>query len=103
MTYDYELTLIQKDVEEDELGNQVEVENNINILCGISSIGRNEYYKAAAKGLKLEMTFTVHEFEYSGEDEVIYDKSRYRVVRTYKKNNEEIELICKKVLSDGEQ
>lgn len=97
MTYDHELTLLQKDYKEDEIGNQIGIETSINILCGITSIGRNEFYNAATNGLKLEMTFIVHEFEYNGENEIEYENNRYKVVRTYKKNNEEIELICERV------
>src|SRR5690606_6609012 len=98
MTYDYELTLIGYETEYDEIGQEINVPVKRKILCGIKSIIRNEFYAAAQTGLKPEITFIVHNFEYNGEKEVEFEGQKYRVIRTYLANSEEIELVCEKVV-----
>lgn len=97
MIYDYELTLIQESYIEDEIGNQIPEEVKTVVLCGLKSIGRTEFYNAAANGLKLELIFVIHGYEYNGEKLVKFGTKKYNVVRTYSTNFEEIELICEKV------
>jgi len=101
MTYDHELTLIRQEIEEDELGNQTPVEVETTILCGLKSVGRNEFYSAAVTGLKPELIFVVHGYEYNGEKVVKFEGSRYRVIRTYMTDFEEVELTCEKVIANG--
>jgi len=98
MTYDYELTLLSYETEQDEIGQEVKIKPiERKILCGIKSIVRNEFYAAAQTGLKPEITFIVHNFEYNGEKEVEFEGQKYRVIRTYLASSEEIELVCEKV------
>lgn len=101
MTYDHELMLISQSTTEDEIGNQIPVETETAILCGLKSVGRSEFYNAAATGLRPEMVFVVHGYEYSGQQIVKFDGVRYRVIRTYAINFEEVELTCEKVIADG--
>jgi len=114
MTYDNELTLVKETYSYDELGqlttddigNPIVNEAKVNILCGVKSIGRTEFYNAAANGLKPEYIFVVHQYEYNGETYVEFSKDsslkqRYKVIKTYDKNFEELELTCEKVLGNG--
>lgn len=101
MTYDHEVTLIRQKFTEDEIGNQIPVETQTTVLCGVKSITRSEFYNAAANGLEPEIVFVVHGYEYNGEKEVIFEDARYRVIRTYSENFEELELTCEKVAADG--
>lgn len=109
MTYDNELTLIRQEYPLDEYGhpqtnengNQVVTEVETVVLCGLKSIGRSEFYNAAATGLKPELVFIVHGYEYSGEAVVEFENQRYRVIRTYAPDFEEMELTCEKVIADG--
>lgn len=102
MAYDHELFLIQQSFEEDEIGNQIPVETEVAILCDELSVTRNEFYNAAATGLKPAAVFKVHRFEYNSESQVRYeDGLRYRVMRAYAINTEEIELTCERVAADG--
>lgn len=101
MTYDHELTLISQTYTEDEIGNQVPVEVKIPILCGLKSVTRSEFYNAAANGLKPELIFVVHGYEYKGEKQVEFEGSRYNVIRTYSKDFEELELTCERVAANG--
>lgn len=101
MTYDHELTLITQIMTEDEIGNQIPVETKKDILCGLKSIGRNEFYSAAATGLKPEITFIVHAYEYSGQRKVEFEGVPYNVIRTYEPSFEELELTCERIIGDG--
>ena len=95
--YDHELTLLQETVYEDELGNQRTDETEKNILCSLKSVGGAEFYNASMNGMKPEIIFVVHRYEYEGEIKVIFDNTRYRVIRTYATGFEELELTCEKV------
>lgn len=101
MTYDHKLTLITQAIIEDEIGNQIPVETKKAIFCGLKSISRNEFYNAAATGLKPEITFIVHAYEYSGQRKVEYEGVTYNVIRTYEPSYEEIELTCERVIGGG--
>lgn len=98
MTYDYELILIKQTIIEDELCNQIPQEIETNIYCLLKSIGRNEFYAASKNGLRPELIFVIHNYEYSGEKEIIFEGNRYKVIRTYLLDFEELELTCEMVV-----
>ena len=103
MSYDYELILVNPGgIIEDDLGNQIPVEpSTLPVLCRLQSVGRNEFYNAAANGMRPEMVFIIHALEYSGQQVVKYNGITYRVIRTYQTDTEEIELTCERVTADG--
>ena len=109
MTYDQELTLIGEEYPLDEYGNpatdengnQIIIETETVILCGLKSVSRNEFYNAAVSGLRPEFVFVIHTFEYSGEGKVEFEGVRYKVIRAYQKSTEEMELTCERVIGDG--
>lgn len=99
MRYDNELILVGATTyTSDAVGNQKPTPEEKTILCGIKSIGRNEFYSAAVAGLRPEITFIIHGYEYSGEKKVIFEEEEYKVIRTYGEDFEEMELICEKVI-----
>lgn len=103
MTYDHELILITPGgIIEDEIGNQIPVDPvETPIYCGVKSIGRTEFYNAAVTGLRPEIIFVVHAYEYDSQKLVHFDGVDYRVMRTYQVGTEELELTCEKVAADG--
>lgn len=101
MTYDRELKLIRQEYQEDEIGNQVPVETETVVLCGLKSVGRTEFYNAAATGLRPELVFVVHGYEYNGEQLVEFEGVRYQVIRTYQVDFEELELTVERMTADG--
>lgn len=58
------------------------------------SIRQSEFYQSAKTDLKPELTFIVWTQEYNGEQELEYKGRKYTIIRTYEKNDKEIELIC---------
>lgn len=101
MTYDHELTLVKQTFVSNEIGNQIPVETEITVLCGIKSVARNEFYSAATTGIKPSIVFIIHGYEYNGQQIVEFEGVRYRVIRTYATSFEELELTCERVAADG--
>lgn len=103
MSYDHELILITpSQIVQDEVGNQIETDPiETPILCRLNSVGRSEFYNAAAAGLRPELLFTIHGYEYNGQKLVKFEGVQYRVIRTYAVDFEELELTCERVAADG--
>jgi SPP1 family predicted phage head-tail adaptor len=97
----HELTLIKQSYTEDELGNQISVEVKSSVFCDVKSVGRTEFYSAATTGLKPEIIFVIHTYEYDGETVVEFEGKKYSVIRTYSASTERMELTCEKVLGNG--
>lgn len=98
--YNHELILLSGGFTEDDLGNQIPAEVRRSVLCKLESIGRNEFYSAAAANLRPEVTFVIHQYEYEGESKVEFNGQQYSVIRTYATGIEEIELTCERVGAD---
>jgi len=94
--YNHELTLISEETVYDEYGIPKKETKKTNVLCKVQSVGRNEFYGAATTGLKPEVVFIIHDYEYNGEKEVEFEGKKYRVIRTYSTDFEEIELTCER-------
>lgn len=103
MSYDHELILITPAaIEYDDIGNQIETDPiETPILCRLNSVGRSEFYNAATAGLRPELVFTIHGYEYNGQKLVKFEGVQYRVIRTYAVDFEELELTCERVAADG--
>jgi SPP1 family predicted phage head-tail adaptor len=106
MTFDNELTLISSTITYDDIGNPIETPVEIDVLCSVKSIGRTEFYNAAANGLKPSYIFVVHPYEYNNETYVEFSedttpKKKYKVIKTYRVDFENLELTCEKVAGNG--
>ncbi|MFN2746967.1 phage head closure protein [Bacillus sp. z60-18] len=100
-TYDHEITLIQQDFDEDEIGNQIPTETRTTVLCAKKSVTRNEFYNASNSGMKPSLVFIVHGYEYRKEQKVEFEGIEYNVIRTYETDFEEVELLCERVIGNG--
>lgn len=112
--YNHELTLVKHEKTIDEIGNEIITTTERSVLCKLKDIGSREFYDAQVAGLKPEIEFIIHSFEYEGEKEVIFKGVKYQVIRTYQNHQqrntrgdeinlagEEIELTCEKVVGNG--
>lgn len=112
--YNHELTLFGYEITKDEIGNEIPTPVKRKVLCRVADIGSSEFYNAQVTGLKPSAKFIIHEFEYAGEKEVMFEGKKYSVLRTYrvkhsidaKKNRnvldpEEVELTCERVIGHG--
>lgn len=60
------------------------------------SVTRNEFYQASQAGYKADAVFDVYAFEYAGQEIVEADNIKYKVVRTYQKSLDVVELTCQR-------
>ena len=102
MSYDHELILISHMIGQDNIGNSIPIETiETSILCRLNSVGRSEFYNAAVAGLRPEIVFTIHNYEYSGQKQLRFEGILYSVIRTYATSFEELELTCERVAGHG--
>lgn len=77
------------------MGNSVPTKEKKPVYCNRKSIRQSEYYQAMAQNLKLEEMFEIRAFDYDNETELEYGGQEFDIVRTYTKNGEIMELVCK--------
>ena len=93
------LTLVKETFDTNEYGDSVSSESSREVFCKVRSVGMKEKYQAQAVGLLPEMVFELPDYyEYDDERKVRYQGKEYRIIRTYKKETNEIELV---VTRDG--
>lgn len=84
ITFDDVITIISKvRAGTDDYGNPTHAISSKEVLCNITGVYRDEYYSAGSVGLKPSYTVTMHEFEYNGEQKIVYEGKEYDVLRTY--------------------
>ena len=94
--YDEVIYLLTTQNVTNEVGDQIEQQEKTMRFAKLKSIGQTEFYQAQANGLKPELKFVLADFlEYEGQEEVIYNNFRYKVLRTFKpEDKNEIEIVC---------
>lgn len=102
MTFDHELTLVQQTSSTNAIGDSIRSETTVTVLCALKSVGRNEFYQASANGFKPEKVFVIHGYEYSGEQFVVFEGKRFKIIRTYETNFEEMEIVCTGLVNGGD-
>ena len=100
MRHDQVIYLLSVTVTEDEIGNQVETVTERMVFANELAVTSEEFYNAAATGLRPAKRFEVYSFEYQGEDRLKHDGVVYRIIRT-EKRGEKIRLTCERVAADG--
>lgn len=100
MRFDHQLTLIGEGIVNDEIGNQLTVETKRNVFCEWKSAGSKEFYSASVAGMRPERIFKIYFFEYNDEQKVEFKGIKYTVIRTYRRNAKEIELVCQRIGAD---
>lgn len=78
-----------------EVGDQIETQEKKMRFAKIKSIGQSEFYQAQAQGLKPEIKFVLADYlDYENQEEVVYNGFRYKVLRTFRTETNEIEIVC---------
>lgn len=73
----------------DELGDPVSIPTRREVFARVFSVGQAEFYQAQAVGLKPEIKFVLSDYlDYEGEQVIIHNGERLRVLRTYRKGLE---------------
>lgn len=84
----------------DDYGNQIPKEDKTTVMASTKPIAMGEFYAAAQAGIRPEVELIIHTFEYNGELAVDYRGVRYSVVRTYQRNDDELEIYLERKVSD---
>jgi SPP1 family predicted phage head-tail adaptor len=96
MKFNSVIFLIQVNSGPDEIGNHVEIVENVKrqILAEKKSVRQSEFYQAASAGLKPEITFVVWSHEYIGESKLEFEGKTFTIIRTFERSDRKTELIC---------
>lgn len=71
--------------EYDRYGDEIIEDQLHEVFCNILSIGSNEFYQAQTVGVKPEIKISIADYlDYDGQEEVILDDFKYKVLRTYR-------------------
>lgn len=96
-----EVDLIAEVAAQNEIGEWVLAESRITVFCDERSVGRQEFYAASVQGLRPSVILTIRRYEYNDQRIVEYKSTRYKVLKTYAKNSEEVELTCERTATNG--
>lgn len=82
--------------EEDEYGDKKDVQKlSDEIFAEILSISQTEFYQAQTSDKKPEMKFKITDYlDYDGQKYLIHEGIRYKIMRTYRTKNNELEITC---------
>lgn len=65
------------------------------IFAEVKSVGMKEFYQAQSLGFKPEIVFEIADYlDYNREAEVIYEDYVYKILRTYRKTTNALEITC---------
>ena len=76
----------------DDLGQQIATETSRQVFCDVKSVSQAEWFEGGRNGLKPEYKITMFLYDYNGEKVAEFDGVRYSIYRTFKAQNEVIEL-----------
>jgi len=84
-----------------EFGDTILTSTEREVFAKKLSIGQTEFYQSQATGFKPELKFEIFVDEYENEQYLTYNNISYRIIRTYSKNNIDLELVCERGVLDG--
>ena len=98
MEYSEIIYLLNEDLREDEIGNSIPSSlSSKKCYAKKQSVKTNEFYNATMVGLTPSCEFVIKRLNYNGEDELEWNNTRFKVIRTIDpKNKFDIVLVCSK-------
>lgn len=94
------ISLISIEYTQDELGEWVETEVKTDVFATVQSVTMYEFYEAGREGMKPDYRFHMWMTEYNDQELVEYKDKRYRIYRTYIRNDGRIELYVNEQKGD---
>ena len=92
--YNDVITLVHTDYLINAVGDSIPTEVKKDVFALARSIGMKEKYEALAIGLHPELAFVLADYyDYDGQEYIEYEGVRYRVLRTFKKTTNELEIV----------
>lgn len=89
-----EIELIGVTYERNTMGDLVAKETPRSVLAEKQSVRQSEFYQAAQAGLRAEVVFIVWTAEYQGQQQLIHNGQRYKIIRTFDRKDWRTELVC---------
>jgi len=88
--------------DKNDLGDPIYTPVERMVFADEKSVRQSEFYQANAQGLKPELMYEIRYADYDKEQKIkTEDGTYYDVLRTFRKNRDYIELICKGVVNRG--
>lgn len=84
-------------------GDIVFSEEKQDVYCNIVSVSQKEFYQAQSLGFQPELKIEIMAIDYNEQNLVYLNSKRYRVLRTYLRKDEIMELTLTSVNNRGEQ
>ena len=106
--YNEVIYLLSTTYQTNDVGDSIETIVKSMRFAKIKSIGQSEFYQAQAQGLKPEIKFVLADYlDYENQEELVYNNFRYKILRTYRTDKNELEITCHggvrmEVLKDGD-
>jgi len=94
------IKLISYTFGKNNIGDSVKTPVPREVFANEKSIRQSEFYQAAVQGLRPSIMFEVSLHDYDKEQMLEYDGITYKIIRTYKKNTEVIELVCQGIVNE---
>lgn len=86
--YNQIISLVAYEETVDAYGRTIRTETLRERFAAVRSVGQQEFYQAAASGLKPTIKFVLADYyDYDNEKELEYEGIRYNVLRTYRTGN----------------
>lgn len=96
------ISLVSTYYTEDDIGQNVPVEQAVNVLCRLRSVSMTEWSQASQLGLSAALQAVMWAAEYHGEEYVDIDSKRYHVYRTYD-SGDRVELYLEEMTGHESQ
>jgi len=88
------INLVSITIVENDMGDQIETPVKRQVFADKKSVRQNEFYQAAATGLRPELMFVVRTIDYDQEPKLEFNFKTYTIIRAYEKDDEFVELVC---------
>ena len=98
---DIACTLLSTTIEQDDIGNEIEkVKKRLIPIIKVEDVYANEYYQANQQGFKPSLRLRISALNYNDEEELIYMKKVYSVIRVQEPTADEVVLICERKIKN---
>ena len=92
---DLECTLIQINIEKDEIGNEIEKQTEIIVpIIQHEDIFASEFYSAGTVGMKPTLKIRISSLNYSNQTRLRYMNEEYEIIRVDTPTIDEVSLVC---------
>ena len=86
---------------QDEIGNEKELVKEKTIpIIKVEDVYANEFYEANQQGFKPSLRLRISALNYNDEEELIYMKKVYSVIRVQEPTADEVVLICERKIKN---